>query len=711
MALAICLAITTATAGPASAAAFNPNRLLSDQELRDAGNVSVTAIQRFLERNNSVLGTYRETVNGDSLSAAELIHRVAEQTKVSVKFLLAMVEREQGLLRKSVAAAKQSDLDWATGYSCFGGRCNDKYRGFFNQIESTAITQNIYFDRAGSFTFQAGKPTKTKDGFVVTPENQATANLYIYTPYVGHSPELGVTNNIGGNRLFFSLWQRYFTAAKYPDGFILTDGDAFWKIENGRKRKFKTREVFLADGRLADAITVDAKTLAAYPDGPDIAFANHTIVRSAASGQTLLLHDGKQRPVLDEAALAKLSDFRLTLTSFSEVPTVPVELLEPYPVGTPITASLAYPQGKLFQDETGAPWWVQDGIRHPVHPNVAQVNYPARPPEATTIATLNGFLLGSPIAARDGSVVKNSADEPYVITNGERRKITSAELAIRLFGAARLQAAVTLPDDVLSLHTAGIPLDYLDDTIPDPPPTPTPAPPTYAAGDVTVTPSGLAGLTGQTLPIQVSVKNTGSATWQPTDVTLQLNAGPTMNFSEATIAPGQAATFSGNLTLPTTPGLQPQKFTVTGPGGAVLQRFAQFALVQPGIAAEVMSHTLPVAVKTAWRPIAVTVKLKNISTDLTWKSAKAALVLTDADGKPSPFYDAADWVRRDVPAVPTNRKTVAPGQTGEFHFTLKPRGVKPGTYDLRFRLELRDQGKTIPIDGQEVWTRKIRVDK
>lgn len=711
----LALAVVFSPLQPAVALVFNPHRLMADSELRDANSLTATAIQQFLEQKGSILATFQDVIMGERLTAAQMFRRVAHATGVSPKFLLAVVEREKGLLRKGAATVKPADLDWASGYSCFSGRCNEKYRGFFNQIESTGITQNIYDERAASFTYRVGVPAKTKDGYTVVPENQATANLYIYTPYVGHSPELGIVNGLGGNRLFHNIWQQFFTDAKYPEGLVLTDGENFWRIEQGRKRKFASRELFAADHQPGEAMTVTAKVLTAYADGPDIRFANHTVVRSAASGQALLLQNGKQRPIVDEQTLAELSDFHLAATTFADLPSVPAELLEPYPLGLPITASLAYPQGKLFRDNANSLVWVQDSVRHPVAAAVAQINFANRSPEPVAATALERYPIGSPLLLRDGAIVKNSEGAHYLITNGERRKITSAALATRLFSSDRVTAALTVPDDLLVLHGAGLSIDYMDDTIQDPTPTPTPTPTPaeslIAADSLTVTPGSLVGLTGQTITVQAALRNAGTKTWHAGEVQLQLNSSPPLNFLESSVAPGAMATFNGPLTYGATPGLEPQTFVVLGQDGAAVARFAKFARLKPAAGAQVSKHTVPVAIKTSWKPVAVTITLKNTTPDLTWTASKTALRLRGPHNQSSPFYDPADWVKPDVPAVPTNRKTIKPGETGEFRFTLRPRGVKPGLYELHFKLQLRDANKDSLINGGEEWVVKLRVDK
>jgi len=124
---------------------FEPENIISDDEMFRKDSLSKTAIQSFLESKNSVLARYSQVVEGTAMTAAEIIYDVAQMHSVNPKFLLATLEKEQGLLHKSHAT--EDELDWAMGYGCYGGQCNSKYEGFYDQVESSAVTQNIYVDR------------------------------------------------------------------------------------------------------------------------------------------------------------------------------------------------------------------------------------------------------------------------------------------------------------------------------------------------------------------------------------------------------------------------------------------------------------------------------------------------------------------------------------------------------------------------------------
>jgi len=113
---------------------FNPNNIITDQELFNKNDLSQAAMQKFLERENSVLARYSQVVESVPMKASEMIFLVSQKHQVSPKFILTTLEKEQALISKSQATEKA--LDWATGYGCYGGGCNEKYRGFYNQIES-----------------------------------------------------------------------------------------------------------------------------------------------------------------------------------------------------------------------------------------------------------------------------------------------------------------------------------------------------------------------------------------------------------------------------------------------------------------------------------------------------------------------------------------------------------------------------------------------
>ncbi len=707
---------------------FNPNNIITDEELRDSDSLTKTAIQTFLERQNSVLARYSQVVDSVSKKASEIIAEVAQKNNINPKFLLTNLEKEQGLLSRSTATEKQ--LDWAMGFGCpDNAKCNEKYRGFFNQVESAAITQNSYIQKASQFSFQVGRTTVTKDKYAVTPANQATANLYIYTPHVGNAPELGISQPYGANKLFWRIWQRYFTYQPFLDGQVLTNGSDYWVISNNTKRKFASADLFLQDYRREDAIAVSTDTLLAYSEGVQVKFANNSVVRSSSSGQMYLLVGNERRPLADGSALAVLNGVRIATTE-NDVRTVDESDLAPYLLGGTISSSSQYPQGKLFRDESGAIWLVKDGLKSPVDSAVVQNRFAGQTPEAISSSALEVYPTASGIKLKDGTFV-TSGGQYYLISNGERMRIDDLGVFNRVFGPQKQSSALSISTTLLQLHPAGEPISYIDDTVVDPilppsptTPTPTPSPAdesAYSAALQAFQPDSLVMMAGETKKVTVLIKNTGSVTWTKDAVYLSMRdsgkttslftVAPQVSFTQASVAPGEVAQFTFDIGAPVAKGLMGQRFIVSRPDGRELVHVGKFIDIKPGGAtAQLVSETIPDSIVQSKKGlVSVIVKIKNTGKE-TWLSRRTALEAYNEDGTSSVFYDIKDWVRKEVVGVPINKSTIKPGETGEFRFTLDARKLKKDTYTLNFKLNLLDKGKQSLINDKAAWIATVKVE-
>ena len=72
---------------------FDPNNIITDEELLAKDSLSQAAIQAFLTRENSVLAAYSQTVEGKAMTAAEMIWQVSQKHGVNPKFLLTTLEK------------------------------------------------------------------------------------------------------------------------------------------------------------------------------------------------------------------------------------------------------------------------------------------------------------------------------------------------------------------------------------------------------------------------------------------------------------------------------------------------------------------------------------------------------------------------------------------------------------------------------------------
>ncbi len=183
---------------------FNKNYIVSDFQMFDYNSMTEAQIQQFLQSKNSYLANYTvEDYQGVPKLASQIIYEAAQRYRVNPKYILVTLQKEQSLIQWE-GVPPQKRLDWACGYAvCDSCAMTDpkiqKYKGFGKQIDNSAGSMRFYYDSASAYSF-IKKPNvqTTIDGEVLIFSNQATANLYTYTPH------------IRGNYTFWRVWQRYF---------------------------------------------------------------------------------------------------------------------------------------------------------------------------------------------------------------------------------------------------------------------------------------------------------------------------------------------------------------------------------------------------------------------------------------------------------------------------------------------------------------------
>lgn len=718
----------------ASARYFDPNDIFTDKELFDSNALSRTAIQQFLESKNSVLKNVTGLVNGVPMLVSEMIYDLGKQYGISQKFLLAKLQHEQGLIEKSTVV--QNALDWATGYSCIiGKKCNEKYRGIYNQLDAAAATQKIYIEKSKNynyFGYQLGRESTTKDGKKVKPLNQATINLYIYDPYYGG------TKGFGANYWFWRVWTRYFTERTFADGALLKDeAGTYWKVENNKLRQFANTDIYLRDYKNTDAISVSADRLAYYQIASPIEFANNTVVKAANSNLLYLLSDNAKQRIVGDQALALLG-YHLADTA----PVAPVVVddakLAIYAEGEPITEQSVYPQGLLAQDEGGQIFLIKQGRRYALLDQaVWQINFKSDPPLRLSGAQIGQYPPGDPIKLRDGAVVKSAAGAFYVIANGQKHAITKPEIASRVYGADAVNNAPVASNATLALHESADAIDYIDSSVPDPANyisyaervgqnnTNASSPAYLAIFDKFIAPASLAANASST-PVTVSFRNRGATTWLPGQVffTIFDDSKDSSSFMPESrvgltkdIPPDGTVEFSITLKAPVNPGVYRQWFALSYknsdnilipvPGAKVAK---DITVISP-ISGEITKNNLPKQISKRSAPKTVAITIKNTSKTQIWTSRRMALILTDGEGKQSPFYDKYDWVDKAVVGVPVNRVKIKPGETGIINFRLDPRQTALGDHTLRFSMELRDIKESAALNKSLYWDVPIKVVK
>jgi hypothetical protein len=443
-----CLILSIAL--PASALTFNPNYIISDSEITDYTMMNLEQVQRFLLRNGSYLANYVTVDNdGQAKSASQIIYERCLENKLNTQFILVLLQKEQSLIEDSSPDASQ--LDWATGYGCpDSGGCNSRWQGFFKQINSATLQFRDYLDNPHLYNYKKDATyifqDKTGDILNITevrPINLATAALYNYTPHV-----------YNGNYNFWRLWQEYFTKS-YPDGSLLQEKGqpGIWLIQYGKKRAFMSKAALLSRYNLDKVVQITHNDLEKYETGDPIKFAQYSLLRSP-KGTVYLLVDDTKRGIASGAVFKKLGYNK------EEIIDVDWEDLNRLPEGQPLTEKDIYPTGALLQDKkTGGVYFVYADLKYPIWgKELLNINFPKKKIIPTKSEELDKWPTGEPVKIKDGELVKTTGNPSvYIVSNGERRAIASAEAFSGL--GYKWEQIKTVSEKVLSLHPEGEPLD------------------------------------------------------------------------------------------------------------------------------------------------------------------------------------------------------------------------------------------------------------
>jgi len=267
---------------------FDPNFIISDEEMQNWTAMDLHDIEAFLNEKNGYISNYRsDDWEGTRRLSADIIYRAAKESKLNPKYLLVKLQKEQSLITDENPSQKQ--LDWATGYGvCDSCKMTDpdiqKYKGFGTQIDRAAGIIRWYYDHmvSESWIKRAGQ-TYTIDGEYVTPKSNATGFLYSYTPH------------IHGNENFWKLWQSWFDQV-YPDGTLLQGigKSDIYVLKNSKKYKFKNITSFTTRYDPKMIVTVPQSELSRYETGGTISLPNYSIVKQGTN-YYLLDYDYKRK--------------------------------------------------------------------------------------------------------------------------------------------------------------------------------------------------------------------------------------------------------------------------------------------------------------------------------------------------------------------------------------------------------------------------------
>ncbi|WP_460774809.1 LGFP repeat-containing protein [Microbacterium sp. GXF7504] len=263
LAVLIPLAADPDRAEAASASDWDPGYIIDDRVFYDSDSMTAADIQTFLNSKVSSCANgvvclrdygqatgsiaadkYCDGYRGSAYqTAAQIIDAVARSCGISQRVLLVLLEKEQSLITNR--APSSWNYTAATGQGCPDtAPCDPNVAGFFYQVYYAARQFEVYRLNPNSFGYRAQRwnnilysPNTACGTKSVYIENQATAALYIYTPYTPNAAALANLYGTGdgcstyGNRNFWRLFTDWFGN---PRSYTVLDGfQAYWNAHGG----------------------------------------------------------------------------------------------------------------------------------------------------------------------------------------------------------------------------------------------------------------------------------------------------------------------------------------------------------------------------------------------------------------------------------------------------------------------------------------------
>ncbi len=398
-------------------AEFNPQFIISDEEMQSTANWTQTDIQNFLQDRGSYLKTLMaEDANGVLKSAAEIIYNTAITYQINPKFLLVTLQKEQSLITDDTPTQKQ--LDWATGYGvCDSCNLNSdallKYKGFGKQVDNAAGLIRWYYNNTNQSFVKKKDQTVSIDNQIIIPQSWATAFLYTYTPH------------IHGNKNFWRIWNTWFSQI-YPNGTLLQSASSteVWLIQNNIKRKFKNQSTLLSRADPKMIVVVQDSELSNYQTGQEISFPNYSILKTG--NDFYLLDYDTLRPFASAEIVRQIGYNPDEIIEINEAD------IAGYPIGLAISSASTSPQGVIYQitDLNNSYYLFKDNILYPITDKaVISTNYKNLNIEKHKLKDIKNLEVANlPLNFKDGTLLRISdSNNVYVIENGKKRLIADVD--------------------------------------------------------------------------------------------------------------------------------------------------------------------------------------------------------------------------------------------------------------------------------------------
>jgi hypothetical protein len=387
---------------------FQPGSIISDAMFYDTATMTSAQIQGFLASEEpscspgyTCLASFsQDTVShaADSRCAAytgvagqlasDIIYNVSQACGINPQVLVVLLQKEQGLVTSS--SPSTGAYNAATGYYC-PGACNAAYAGFENQVYGAAHQFKIYQSSPTSFNYRAGQnnsiawsPNSACGTTNVYIQNQATAGLYDYTPYVPDAAALANINGTGdgcssyGNRNFWVYFSEWFGNAQGGGSFAKSASDpTIYLLTADHKYPVPSQDVLNSYWALGPYRTVSDSYLAEFTTGPNLG----PLIRDPTTGSIYYSDLGIKHYV---SSCSELVNYATSCANYIDLLPSQIQLL----------ASGADLNQFARSAVTGAIYYVNAGVKRWVHSmnDVINLNGGQTPPfmnlSQTTLASI-----------------------------------------------------------------------------------------------------------------------------------------------------------------------------------------------------------------------------------------------------------------------------------------------------------------------------------
>ncbi|MEV8358987.1 hypothetical protein [Microbacterium sp. NPDC076895] len=303
---------------------FKPGNIISDAVFFNSATMTEAQIQSFLESKVSscrsgytclkdyyvqtrsiaadpMCGAYS---GGGMERASRVIYKVAQACGINPQVIIVMLQKEQGLITSTAPSSWAYQA--AMGQGCPDtAACDTAYYGLFNQVYGGARQMKRYANPPGTsnyFTWYApGKtwnvqyhPNTSCGRGAVLIENQATANLYYYTPYQPNAAALSAGYGLGdgcssyGNRNFFNYFTDWFGSTQVAYKLLISRGADIYLVSGATRYHITADDWPAFSQALGSAVAVGDQLFGALVDGGQAS----RFIRNTSTGEISYIDGG-----------------------------------------------------------------------------------------------------------------------------------------------------------------------------------------------------------------------------------------------------------------------------------------------------------------------------------------------------------------------------------------------------------------------------------